>query len=131
VKGILAELELKNPEISILLLDDPQIRALNREYREKDKPTDVLSFPMLDETSGNVQPQLLGDIVISVETAEKQARNRKCSLYKELCILLIHGMLHLLGYDHELSKKDEKEMRKQEAKIFEGIIKDKKIKDVV
>ena len=131
LKGILAELELKNPEISILLLDDPQIRALNREYREKDKPTDVLSFPMLDETSGKIQPQLLGDIVISVETAEKQAHNRKSALYKELCILLIHGMLHLLGYDHERSKKDEKEMQKQEAKIFEGIIKDKKIKDVV
>jgi len=124
-------LELKNPEISILLLDNPQIRDLNREYREKDISTDVLSFPMLDETSGNVQPQLLGDIVISVETAEKQARNRECSLYKELCILLIHGMLHLLGYDHELSKKDEEEMQKQEAKIFKGIIKDKKIKDVV
>jgi probable rRNA maturation factor len=65
-------LELQNPEISILLLDDPQIRDLNRGYREKDKPTDVLSFPMLDETSGNVQPQLLGDIVISVETAENR-----------------------------------------------------------
>jgi len=131
VKEILAELELKNPEISILLLDDPQIKDLNREYREKDKPTDVLSFPMLDESSGNIQPQLLGDIVISVETTEKQARSRKNSFYKELCILLIHGMLHLLGYDHELSKKAAKEMQKQEAKIFEGIIKDKKIKDVI
>ena len=86
---------------------------------------------MLDETSGNVQPQLLGDIVISVETAEKQAHNRKCALYKELSILLIHGMLHLLGYDHELSKKDDEEIQKQEARIFKGIIKDKKIKDVV
>ena len=86
---------------------------------------------MRDETSGNVQPQLLGDIVISVETAEKQAKKRKCSLYKELCILFIHGMLHLLGYDHDLSKKDEEEMQKQETKIFERIIKDKKIKDVV
>ena len=131
MKGILAELELKNPEISILLLDNSQIRDLNREYRKKDKPTDVLSFPMRDESSDNVQPQLLGDIVISVETAEKQARNRKCSLYKELSILLIHGMLHLIGCDHERSKKDEKEMQKQEAKIFEGIIKDKKIKDVI
>ena len=131
MKGILAELELQNPEISILLLDDPQIRDLNREYRKKDKPTDVLSFPMIDETSGNVQPQLLGDIVISVETAEKQAHNRKCALYKELSILLIHGMLHLLGYDHELSKKDEEEMQKQESRIFEVILKDKKIKDVV
>ena len=69
--------------------------------------------------------------MISVETAEKKARNRKCALYKELSILLIHGMLHLLGYDHELSKKDEEEMQKQEARIFEGIIKDKKIKDMV
>jgi probable rRNA maturation factor len=89
---------------------------------KKDKSTDVLSFPMLDETSGNVQPQLLENIVISFETAEKQARNRKCSLYKELCILLIHGMLHLLGYDHELSKRDEKQMQKKEAEIFDRII---------
>lgn len=86
---------------------------------------------MLDKSSGNVQPQLLGDIVISVETAEKQALNRKFTLYKELCILFIHGMLHLLGYDHDLSKKDAEEMRKQETKIFEGIIKDKKIKGLV
>ncbi len=124
-------MELKNPEISILLLDDPQIRELNRDYRNKDKSTDVLSFPMLDPTSENVQPQLLGDIVISVETAEKQAKEKKCSLYNELSTLLIHGTLHLLGYDHELSKKDEKEMRKKEAAIFEKIIADPKIKAVV
>jgi len=127
----LAELELQNPEISILLLDDPQIRELNREYRKKDKPTDVLSFPMLDDTDENVQPQLLGDIVISVETAEKQAQKRKGSLYNELSTLLIHGTLHLLGYDHELSKKDEKEMRKKETEIFNKIIEDPKIREVV
>ena len=131
LKGILAELGLINPEISILLIDDPQIRELNRKHRKKDNSTDVLSFPMLDNSSEHVQPQLLGDIVISVETAEKQARDRKCTLYNELCILLIHGMLHLLGYDHELSKKDEVKMQKQEAKIFEELIKDKKIKAVV
>jgi len=124
-------LELQNPEISILLLDDPQIRELNREYRGKDRPTDVLSFPMSDASTENIQPQLLGDIVISVETAEKQAQKRKCPLYKELCILLVHGTLHLLGYDHELSKKDEKEMQKKESELFKKIIEDPKIKDVV
>jgi len=127
----LAELELLNPEISILLLDDPQIRELNREYRKKDKSTDVLSFPMLDDMVKNVQPQLLGDIVISVETAEKQAEKRKCSLYNELSRLLIHGTLHLLGYDHELSKKDAQEMRKKENAIFEKITGDPKIKAVL
>ena len=131
MKGILAELELQNPEISILLLDDPQIRELNREYRKKDKSTDVLSFPMLDDTTENVQPQLLGDIVISVETAEKQAEKRKCSLYNELSTLLIHGTLHLLGYDHELSKKDAQEMQKKESAIFEKITEDPKIKAVL
>ena len=131
MKGILAELELKNPEISILLLDNSQIRDLNREYRKKDKPTDVLSFPMRDESSDNVQPQLLGDIVISVETAEKQARQRNHSLYRELCFLLIHGTLHLLGYDHETSKKVEKQMQKKEAEIFDRIIENPKIKDAV
>jgi probable rRNA maturation factor len=73
-------LELQNPEISIFLLDNPQIRDPNREYREKDKSTDVLSFPMLDETSGNVQPQLLVDIVISIETAENR-RTTKNTLF--------------------------------------------------
>jgi probable rRNA maturation factor len=124
-------LELKNPEISILLLDDPQIRDLNREYREKDKPTDVLSFPMRDESSGNVQPQLLGDIVISAETAEKQAGQKNYSLYRELCFLLIHGTLHLLGYDHETSKRDEKQMQKKEAEIFDRIIENPKIKNAI
>jgi len=86
---------------------------------------------MLDDTDENVQPQLLGDIVISVETAEKQAQKRKGSLYNELSTLLIHGTLHLLGYDHELSKKDEKEMRKKETEIFNKIIEDPKIREVV
>ncbi len=113
-------MELLNPEISILLLDDPQIRELNREYRKKDKSTDVLSFPMLDDMVKNVQPQLLGDIVISVETAEKQAEKRKCSLYNELSRLLIHGTLHLLGYDHELSKKDAQEMRKKKMQYLKN-----------
>jgi len=128
MKGTLAESELQNPEVSILLLDDREMRELNRQYRRKDRPTDVLSFPMSDDTCENVQPDLLGDIVISVETALKQAEERKHSLYRELCWLLIHGTLHLLGYDHETSSMDEKKMRKKEAAVFDRVIKDSKLK---
>lgn len=131
MKGILAESELQNPEVSILLLDDPGIRELNRQYRQKDRPTDVLSFPMFDDTCENIQPNLLGDIVISVETALKQAEKRKHPLYRELCFLLIHGTLHLMGYDHETSKMDKRKMRKKEAGIFDRIIRDPKIQAVI
>jgi probable rRNA maturation factor len=96
---MLAELELSGAELSVLLTDDPGIRVLNREHRQKDKPTDVLSFP-LDETEGPEAIRLLGDVVISVDTAERQARSRRRGLLEEVRFLLAHGILHLIGYDH-------------------------------
>lgn len=94
-------------------MTDPEIHSLNRQYRQKDKPTDVLSFPLADD----VCPALLGDVVISVDTATRQAHRRGHSLREEIQTLLIHGVLHLLGYDHEVSRSEAIRMRKKEREI--------------
>jgi len=100
---MLGELELAHAELSVLLTNDAQIHALNLEHRQKDKPTDVLSFP-LDEGGGAdgfvSGTRVLGDVVISLDTAARQARGRKRELLPEVRFLLAHGLLHLLGYDH-------------------------------
>ena len=96
---MLASLDLSEAELSVLLTDDAGIRVLNREHRGKDKPTDVLSFP-LDEMAGVEGVRLLGDVVVSIDTAERQAHSRKRELLVEVRFLLAHGILHLLGYDH-------------------------------
>lgn len=101
--AMLAELELGHAELSVLLTNDSEIHALNLAHRAKDKPTDVLSFP-LDEGGGADGAvsgmRVLGDVVISLDTAARQARGRKRELLPEVRFLLAHGLLHLLGYDH-------------------------------
>ncbi len=101
--AMLAELELERAELSVLLTNDREIHALNLEHREKDRPTDVLAFP-LEEGEGVVGAgdgvRLLGDVVISLDTAARQARGRQRELLPEVRFLLAHGLLHLLGYDH-------------------------------
>jgi rRNA maturation RNase YbeY len=102
-----------------------EIRKLNARFRKKDYPTDVLSFP-----AGNGKPtgvRLLGDVVISVDKAKQQARERRRTLDEEIVMLLIHGIVHLLGYDHERSAKDARAMIRLERKIYrvlceEGIL---------
>lgn len=84
-------------EVSLRLVGDAQIHALNRGYRRKDRPTDVLAFAQREGPGGGLHPALLGDIVISVDTARRQARR---GLYRELLHLASHGLCHLLGYDH-------------------------------
>ncbi len=90
-------------ELSILLTDDAFIQTLNAAHRGKDRPTDVLAFPQNeDEGMPTVLDHgLLGDVVISLDTAERQARGRKHSLVDEVAFLLAHGILHLVGYDHQ------------------------------
>jgi probable rRNA maturation factor len=82
-------------EVALVLTRDPALRALNSRYRGKDKPTDVLSFPGPGGSAG------LGDIVVSVDTAERNARRLGRTLLRELDVLALHGFLHVLGYDHE------------------------------
>lgn len=96
--AMLRALKLEAAELSLLLTDDAGIRTLNREHRQKDKPTDVLAFPMVEGRPE--RPGMLGDVVISLETAQRQADARRRSLPEEVRFLLAHGLLHLVGYDH-------------------------------
>ncbi|NAZ23390.1 MAG: rRNA maturation RNase YbeY [Thermocrinis sp.] len=98
-------LGLSKVELSIALVSDVQIKRLNKLYRNKDKPTDVLSFPIGEKVEDWL---ILGDIVISVDTAKRQAQELGHSLEEELKRLLVHGLVHLLGYDHELGGEEEK-----------------------
>jgi len=97
--SFLSALDLWDVEISVLLTDDRGIRVLNREWRRKDRPTDVLSFPDTASDARRSAPRL-GDIVISTGTARRQARDAGHSYLTELKVLALHGLLHLLGYDH-------------------------------
>nr|WP_276716461.1 rRNA maturation RNase YbeY [Kyrpidia tusciae] len=105
-------------EVSVVLVDDERIRELNRDYRGVDRPTDVLSFAMREGEGEPVQTEegreLLGDIVISVETAERQANQYGHSLRRELAFLAVHGFLHLLGYDHQSPEQERVMFGKQE-----------------
>jgi probable rRNA maturation factor len=101
---MLRHLERDACELSVLLTDDPFIRGLNETHRGKDRPTDVLAFPLLP--AGEIEPEapagaLLGDVVISIDTAERQAKQRRHALMDEITFLLAHGILHLVGYDHQ------------------------------
>ncbi len=114
---ILEHLGRPRAELSVRLCSDAEIWPLNRDYRGKDKPTDVLAFAQLE---GNVWPgseEILGDVVISLDTAGRQAAERGHSKARELRILLVHGICHLLGYDHEQDHQAE-EMEAKEREIL-------------
>ena len=99
-EAVLKHLELFDAELSLLLCDDATIHPLNRDYRGKDKPTDVLSFAQREGEFAFVDDNLLGDVIISMDTTIRQATERNHSIETELRVLLVHGILHLLGYDH-------------------------------
>lgn len=106
---MLGEVERADDELSVLLTDDAFIRELNSTHRGKDRPTDVLAFPLLPTGPGEPSAPasaLLGDVVISLDTAARQARQRKHPLMAEVTFLLAHGILHLLGYDHETDEEE-------------------------
>ncbi len=105
-------------EISIVITDDKNIRKLNKEFRHIDKATDVLSFCQMEDSFSHLNPSL-GDIVISIQTARRQAREFGVSLDKELLRLYVHGLVHLLGYDHvQVSQKKRNEMKRKEREIL-------------
>lgn len=97
---VLTLLGLIDAELSIVLCDDATIHPLNRDYRGKDKPTDVLSFAQREGEFAFLEDNLLGDVIISMDTTIRQAQERRHSTETELRVLLVHGILHLLGYDH-------------------------------
>ena len=115
---LLAALECQSCELSVLVIDDARMRQLNARYRGIDRPTDVLAFAMREAPFADLHPQVLGDVVLSAETALRQARTHRHSLAEELTRLLIHGTLHLLGYDHEVSPAAARRMRAKERELW-------------
>lgn len=117
VKATLVSEEFDRPaEVSVTIVDNEAIHAINLEHRGIDRPTDVLSFPMFDEDFDDGEDCVLGDIVISLEKAKEQAESYGHSIEREVAFLTVHSVLHLLGYDHEEGKAEESEMfEKQEA----------------
>ncbi len=116
---MLAALELDAVELSVALVDDSTIHGLNRDYRAKDRPTDVLAFAMREGEALAELPEgqleMLGDVIISIETATRQAKRARRSLLDEVTMLLAHGLLHLLGYDHQ----DDAEEAEMNARVRE------------
>ncbi len=116
---VLKRLNLQEKELSLTLVDDIEITVINREYLGRDRATNVISFGMGEEKWGDIHPEILGDIVISVETAGKDALIGDIPLHDEILFLFIHGLLHLLGYDHEKGSREDAEiMKAKEREIF-------------
>lgn len=106
-------------ELSVTIVGDRSIRVINREYLGKDRPTNVISFSLREGEYGDIAPQLLGDVIISAETAAREAEDAGTSCFERLCFLLLHGILHLCGYDHERSGDAEAaRMEKKEKELF-------------
>ncbi|GBG80940.1 hypothetical protein CBR_g31496 [Chara braunii] len=112
--------ELEAVELSVMVCDDPHIQLLNKEWRGVDEATDVLSFAQ-EEMPEGVKTLLLGDVVISVDTAQRQAQERKYSLHDEMRVLLVHGLLHCLGYDHEQGEEEALLMAEEEERILSAL----------
>lgn len=115
---LLQNIGYPDAELSVLFIGDRAMRSLNRRYRARDKTTDVLSFAFQEGKFSHVQPHVLGDIAISVPAARRQALAAGHSTLREIEILLIHGLLHLLGFDHERSERDARTMRRREALLL-------------
>ena len=142
-RAILADVGETSAELGILFVGDQRMRGLNRRYRGKDRTTDVLAFAMRDVHAGKRQgargkgprvkrkillspaahlmPDMLGDVVISIPTAWRQAKEARRSLDEELACLLVHGILHLCGYDHERGEKEARRMHRREGMILRSI----------
>ncbi|MCX7794597.1 MAG: rRNA maturation RNase YbeY [Thermodesulfovibrionales bacterium] len=128
--NLLNLLSLEDVEISIYLVGNRRMRYLNRLYRGIDKPTDVLSFPQIEATGSAIRPpvsesipsfSVLGDIVLNLDQIKKQAAENRVSFKDELRFMLIHGLLHLLGYDHERDKRSARIMRKKEKSLLNAL----------
>ena len=114
---ILTTLDNADREISLTIVDDTGITEINRQYLGRDYPTNVIAFSLNEGEFGDINPHILGDIIISIETAIRDAKTGDLSIEDEIDYLMIHGVLHLLGYDHELAEEAE-EMQEKEKEIF-------------
>jgi probable rRNA maturation factor len=119
VTKLLKLLDCANMEISIAFVDDETIQRLNKQYLSRDRSTNVISFPLQEGEFCNINPDMLGDVVISVDTARRDADKGNIRFDEEIIFLIIHGLLHLTGYNHEnTSKADALRMKKKEKELF-------------
>ncbi len=124
---ILGAMDEAQADVSLSFIGDTSMRRLNRQYRRKDATTDVLAFPMrqirprLTPHASRFTSSLLGDVAISLPQAARQARERGLPLQHELAALLIHGMLHLLGYDHERNSREAQRMQRKERAVLRAV----------
>jgi probable rRNA maturation factor len=116
---ILSELDESDSELSIAMLDDKEIAELNGQWRGRSGATDVLAFSLLEGEHSQHRGRLLGDVVIGIETAARQAALRHRSIDEEVARLLIHGVLHLLGYDHQCAD-EERVMRRMQSVLWKA-----------
>lgn len=122
VLNIFKILDMSDKEISICFTDDEYIQFLNKQYLGRNKATNVLSFSMMEGDFGNINPKMIGDIVISLETARRDAVKGNLTLDEEVDYLLIHGILHLSGYNHENTSREEAiRMKNKEKELFNNI----------
>jgi len=119
----LTELGLLEAELSLLFVNDLQIQVLNQRYLRRDKPTNVLAFPMRKGEFSTLHPHLLGDLVISVETAKRQSNRFGLDEMEMVILLMVHGVLHLIGYEHEGTKKGAREMTLKQKELFQQVMK--------
>lgn len=120
-QAILNALECPKAELSILIVDDPQIATLNRDYRNRSGPTNVIAFAMRDGAFAEVTPDLLGDVVISTDAVSREAEKMALNFTRRFDELLIHGILHLLGFDHERSESEARRMEERTQELLQAI----------
>lgn len=114
-------MDCPDAELSILIVDDPQIAQLNHQYLNHEGPTNVIAFSMRQGRFADITPNLLGDVVISADTAHREAQSAGISMQDRLDQLLIHGTLHLLGYDHEKTDAEARKMEKKTEELLKKI----------
>jgi rRNA maturation RNase YbeY len=118
----LAELGFLEAELSLLFVNDRQIQTLNRKYLRRDNPTNVLAFSMREGEFSTLHPHLLGDLVISVETAKRQSNRFGLDGEEMVILLMVHGVLHLIGYEHEGTKKGAREMTLKQRELLQHAV---------
>ena len=120
-RQILNALAYPESELSVVLVDDEQMSSLNWQYRRRRGPTNVLAFAMREGEFGEISPELLGDVIISLPTAKRQAAEVGISLDAMISRLLVHGILHLAGFDHQQGEDSAREMAQRSAELLELI----------
>ncbi|MFC1798415.1 rRNA maturation RNase YbeY [Thermodesulfobacteriota bacterium] len=121
---ILNALDCPDGELSILIVDDSQIAEFNQEYLNRSGPTNVIAFPMQSGEFADVSPELLGDVVVSAETAHRESEDAGIEWITRFDQLIVHGILHLFGYDHVNSEPEAERMEKKSRELMELIVKE-------